>query len=325
MGRRPGGRRDADTRWRLTLLAEVRLHPDHRDARTSTASPTTAARRWNSHGARRGSSPIRPTSCWSPRSPLIAHVTRSEDPTAVLVTGMSSAYDQLEAAGSRGGRADGQPRAPLPGLRVRRASTLDDLAACTFPQHSRVGWPRGPAPRGPPLVATHQLDLADRICPTDRCLPVIGDVLSIARAATSPATYVGLAVNRRSRSASSRCSVPRHLTRPRDTDRPPGATVMLVGASRTTLPRQGRARTVDHPAATAAALLRGGPRCLTDGSSSGWAIQRTSTAGRGTTSVPTSSATSPPSTTRRCRPTSASAARRRRSASVTSGCCWSCR
>ena len=117
-----------------------------------------------------------------------------DDPTTLstdaMVEGLATRWEQLEQAGSRIAVVLDNP-APDHEVYECVAEHPDDLAACTFSRQrgvrsSSAGVQLEAAERVPGVTA---IDLTDYICPTEECVPVIGNVLVYRQGSHITDTY----------------------------------------------------------------------------------------------------------------------------------------
>ncbi|WP_420809372.1 SGNH hydrolase domain-containing protein [Actinotalea caeni] len=107
-----------------------------------------------------------------------------------MVDGLATRWEQLEQAGSRVAVVLDNP-APDHEVYECVAEHPEDLAACTFSRErgvrsSSAGVQLAAAERVPGVTA---IDLTDYICPTEECVPVIGNVLVYRQGSHITDTY----------------------------------------------------------------------------------------------------------------------------------------
>jgi peptidoglycan/LPS O-acetylase OafA/YrhL len=116
-----------------------------------------------------------------------AYAEPGEDAVQLQIEGMLDAYDQLRASGS-------EPVILLdnnqPGMNIYEcvSTHLDDLAACSF-DRSRPTQARPTQQAVADIGGYATIDLADHICPTQTCMPVIGNVLVYRQGSHISNTY----------------------------------------------------------------------------------------------------------------------------------------
>lgn len=113
----------------------------------------------------------------------------AEDGYELMVRGMHDAYSRLTRAGSEVVMLIDNPH---PGMEVYECvAESDDLADCVFMRDDRIATG---GRRAQLAVADRYgyptIDLLDYICPTDMCMPVIGNVLVYRQGSHLTATYV---------------------------------------------------------------------------------------------------------------------------------------
>jgi hypothetical protein len=120
-------------------------------------------------------------------APAVASHHLIENPVQLQIEGMLDAYDQLRASGS-------EPVILLdndqPGMKVYEcvSTHLADLAACSF-DRSRPTRARPTQQAVADIGGYATIDLADHICPTQTCMPVIGNVLVYRQGSHISNTY----------------------------------------------------------------------------------------------------------------------------------------